>query len=456
MFVPGRRNPRGGWGGRLRALLEDQPSPIELVAGETFYQRVYVRAAGMWMLVMSCAAIVALLVPHSSIEGLNRAGVLSMLAVLPPLALCMVLRPASVPPRVADRFFVVAIGYATVIVSLVGPNGQMSTTVLTSGAVASFVLMRRRTALLAIAVLVIGYGILVSTQAGYPAPFTAWLVVSSATITTSVLLVSLVRIVERLASQERDARAELDAAHRELASLNEDLEARVERQVSEIGSLNKLRRFLSPQVAEAVLRDGDESLQAHRNQIAVFFVDLRGFTSFASEADPEEVMEVLDEFYVTVGAALHHHEATVGSFAGDGVMAYFGDPVAHRDPAGGAVQMALDLRESMREVVGCWRRRGYDLGYGMGIAFGYATLGPIGFPDHTEYTAVGPVVNLGARLCAVARDGEALVDVRTYVALGGRVETEPRSVELRGFRAAVTAHNILAWRAERDRVLFPA
>jgi class 3 adenylate cyclase len=254
-----------------------------------------------------------------------------------------------------------------------------------------------------------------------------------------------VSLVEDLAAKERAARSELDIAHEKMAVLNKELAERCDEQSEEIGSLQRLRQFLSPQVAEAVLQKGMDALMPHRGQVAVVFCDLRGFTAFSSSAAPEEVMEVLDRYYVTVGRALHRSGATVGTFAGDGIMAYFGDPVPHADPAGTAVEMATALRSPMCEIVAGWRRRGYDLGCGIGISYGYATIGPVGFEERTDYTALGPTVNLASRLCSMAADGEILIDGRTHEAVNGRVDAEERLLELRGFDHPVIAHNVTGW-----------
>jgi class 3 adenylate cyclase len=230
----------------------------------------------------------------------------------------------------------------------------------------------------------------------------------------------------------------------------------VDRQGEEIGSLSRLRQFLSPQVAEAVLQEGIEALAPHRCRIAVIFCDLRGFTNFSTSAEPEEVMEVLDRYYVTVGRSLHDGGATVGSFAGDGIMAYFGDPVPCEDPAGVAVQMAVELCTQMSAVVAGWRRRGFDLGCGMGIAYGYATIGPVGFDERTDYTALGPTVNLASRLCNMAADGEILIDGRAHEAVERKVECEERIVDVRGFRLPVHAYNITAWIGDEPSAMAPS
>ncbi|MBV8160913.1 MAG: adenylate/guanylate cyclase domain-containing protein [Acidimicrobiia bacterium] len=263
-------------------------------------------------------------------------------------------------------------------------------------------------------------------QSGWPDPFTYWIFLSSTVGVTGWIVRGLVTRAER--------------ARAALAMLNHTLEDKVEEQVGQLQRLGRLRRFLSPQVAEAVLSEGDEALlQPHRRQIAVFFCDLRGFTTFTGGAEPEEVVEALDEYYRVVGDVLRRHDATVGTFAGDGIMAYLNDPVPCGDPAGTAVQMAIELREPMAVFIDTWKRRGYDLGYGIGIAYGYATLGTIGFEGRHDYTALGSVVNLAARLCGEAASGQVLVDSRTSVALSQRFQTLAREVTLKGFASPVAA-----------------
>ncbi|MBV8296166.1 MAG: adenylate/guanylate cyclase domain-containing protein [Acidimicrobiia bacterium] len=171
-------------------------------------------------------------------------------------------------------------------------------------------------------------------------------------------------------------------------------------------------------------------------------MDLRGFTTFTGGAEAEEVVEALDAYYKVVGDVLRRHNATVGTFAGDGIMAYLNDPVPCDDPAGTAVQMAIELRGPMAAFIDTWRRRGYDLGYGVGIAYGYATLGTIGFEGRNDYTALGSVVNLAARLCGEAASGQVLVDGRTADALGHRFETMSREVTLKGFASPVAAFEV--------------
>ena len=209
----------------------------------------------------------------------------------------------------------------------------------------------------------------------------------------------------------------------------------------EVDSLGRLRRFLPAAVADAVLST-PELLAPHRRQIAVLFCDLRGFTPFAATVEPEDVVEVLDEYYRTVGAVLDEANATVGTFAGDGIMAYFNDPLPVDDPAGEAVRVALALGHPMEALGQRWRDRGFDLSYGVGIAYGYATLGMFGFDGRNDYTALGPVVNLASRLCQAADRSEVLVDRRTADSLRGRADLSERAVALKGYDDPLTVFHV--------------
>jgi class 3 adenylate cyclase len=215
------------------------------------------------------------------------------------------------------------------------------------------------------------------------------------------------------------------------ATLND----RVTAQVSEIGRLNRLRRFLSPQVAEAVLSGQETDVtQPHRRRIAVLFCDLRGFTAFTNSAEPEEVIGVLDEYYRAVGTVLHDHDATIGDYAGDGIMAYVGDPVPRDDAAIVAVKMTGAIVEAMSAITAEWKRRGYDLDYGIGIAYGYATLGIVGFDGRYDYTPIGGVVNLAARLCAKAGPSQVLLDHATHIeTIDAHVSEPVPDLELKGY-----------------------
>jgi class 3 adenylate cyclase/DNA-binding CsgD family transcriptional regulator len=232
---------------------------------------------------------------------------------------------------------------------------------------------------------------------------------------------------------------------KELASWNATLTQRVDSQIEEIERLARLRRFLSPQLADLIVSSGDDaSLRSHRREIAVLFCDLRGFTAFAESSEPEEVMAVLGQFHDVLGELIAEFEATVGYFAGDGLMVFFNDPVPCPEPAFRAVCMATQLRASMQPLLGGWKRRGHDLGIGIGITHGYATLGEIGFEGRSEYAAIGNVVTLASRLCDEAVDGQILVSTSAFAAVEARVEAEPLpDMRLKGIARTVAVHNIL-------------
>ena len=195
----------------------------------------------------------------------------------------------------------------------------------------------------------------------------------------------------------------IEAQAAELAAWNRELEQRVSEQVDALERMGRLRRFLSPQLAELVVSSGDESfLESHRREITVVFCDLRGFTSFAETVEPEDVMAVLGEYHAALGDLVHRFEGTLERFTGDGLMVIFNDPLACPDAPERAVRMALAMRARVAELAEGWSRRGYDLDFGVGIAQGHATLGRIGFEGRSDYAAIGSVTNLAARLCAEA------------------------------------------------------
>src|SRR5260370_15876 len=196
----------------------------------------------------------------------------------------------------------------------------------------------------------------------------------------------------------------------ELALWNTELEARVQAQLGEIQRMGTLKRFLAPQLAELIVSSGDDRiLQTHRRDIVVVFCDLRGFTSFAETAEPEEVLDLLREYHEALGPVVTRSEGTLDHFSGDGIMVFFNDPLPCPDPAERAVRMASEMREAVVRLQGDWRRRGREIGFGVGIAQGYATLGQIGFAERIDYTAIGPACNLAARLCDAALDGQILI-----------------------------------------------
>jgi adenylate cyclase len=183
----------------------------------------------------------------------------------------------------------------------------------------------------------------------------------------------------------------------------------------------KLKRFLAPQVAELVDRKGDDGLlEGHRTQVVAVFCDLRGFTAFSAKAAPEEVMSVLSEYYEALGGIITEHAATLTRFEGDGLMVLVNAPVAVEEPALRAVDMALGMQRSVQGLIVGWRNSGYGVGFGVGLAMGPATVGRIGYENRFDYTAIGSVVNLAARLCASAADREILIDVEVAEAVRGK------------------------------------
>jgi class 3 adenylate cyclase len=254
-------------------------------------------------------------------------------------------------------------------------------------------------------------------------------------------LVARVRSMLRI--KELHDRVEAQAV--ELASWNRMLEQRVAEQVVQIERVSRLKRFLSPQIAELILSSSThEPLASHRRQVTIVFGDLRGFTAFAEIAEPEEVMAVLREYHEALGTLVHEFEGTLERFLGDGIMVIFGDPIPCPDSCERAVQMAVAMRRRLSELSKKWRRERHELGFGVGIAYGYATLGAIGFEGRSEYSAIGTVANLAARLCAEARDGQILVDSKVREALDEKATAElVGELTLKGLRRPIAAYNVL-------------
>ena len=231
----------------------------------------------------------------------------------------------------------------------------------------------------------------------------------------------------------------------QLVELNQTLDQRVRDQVGELDRLGRLKRFLSPQLAELVASSGDASfLESHRREIAVVFCDLRDFTGFAETAEPEEVMGVLAEYHQALGELIYSFEGTLERFAGDGLMVFFNDPNPCDDAALRAVAMAVAMRERVTELARGWHNRGHELEFGIGITQGYATLGRIGFKERSDYAAIGTVTNLAARLCAKAKGGQILIPQRVQSAVEDQIETEPAGdLDLKGFSKLVRAYNVI-------------
>jgi adenylate cyclase len=230
----------------------------------------------------------------------------------------------------------------------------------------------------------------------------------------------------------------------ELAEWNAELEARVTTQLEELQRMNRLRRFLSPQVADLVINSGDDSiLGSHRREIVVVFCDLRGFTAFAESSEPEEVMGVLGEYHTALGELIFRYEGTLERFTGDGLMVFFNDPIPLEDPTQRAVEMALVMRDRVAGLVEGWSRLGHDLGFGVGIAQGFATLGRIGYEGRFDYAAIGTVTNLAARLCGEADAGQVLVSQRVFSAVEAVAAGEPvGALELKGFSRPIRVFRV--------------
>ena len=231
----------------------------------------------------------------------------------------------------------------------------------------------------------------------------------------------------------------------QLQEWNRTLELRVAEQLSLVERLGRLKRFFSPQLAELIVAGGaDDPLKTHRREITVCFLDLRGFTAFAETVEPEEVMGVLREYHAEMGKLILEHEGTLERFTGDGMMIFFNDPVPVSDPGRRAVQMALAMRECVSSLVNKWRKLGYELELGIGIAQGYATIGAIGFEGRWDYGAIGSVTNLAARLCGEAKPNQILISKRVLAMNEDALEVEPvGELSLKGFQRPIPAFNVV-------------
>ncbi len=230
-----------------------------------------------------------------------------------------------------------------------------------------------------------------------------------------------------------------------LEEWNRTLEEKVRQQVEEMERISRIKRYLSPQIAETILKSDDDSLfKSHRRDITVVFLDLRGFTAFSDSAEPEEVMELLRSYHAEMGKLIFKFEGTVEHFAGDGIMVFFNDPIPCEDHTRRAVGMALEMRDRAGALRAGWTKKGYDLHVGLGVASGYATLGNIGFEGRMDYGAIGNVTNLAARLCGEAKGGQILISQRVLAAVEESVDTEPvGELSLKGFHRPVPAYNVL-------------
>lgn len=235
-----------------------------------------------------------------------------------------------------------------------------------------------------------------------------------------------------------------------LTTLNESLEQKVSAQVAEIERINRLRRFLPEQVANLVVASNEavDPLTSHRREVTVVFCDLRGFTAFAEIAEPEEVMAVLAEYHACLGAIIDRHEGTLERFIGDGLLVLFNDPLPCADHTERAVRMAVAMREAIGELSAGWLRQGHELGFGIGIARGHATIGRIGFERRSDYAVIGSVANLAARLCDEAKAGQILASQRAFGPIEAHVEARAMGeLTLKGFRRPMAAFDIARWRS---------
>jgi adenylate cyclase len=250
---------------------------------------------------------------------------------------------------------------------------------------------------------------------------------------------------KRLHDQVVAQAADLASQAAELANWNKTLEQRVADQLGEIERMGRLRRFLSPQVADLIVASGmEKQLQSHRGEITALFCDLRGFTRFSETSDPEDVMVLLRDYHAVIGQIVIKYGATLEHFAGDGVMMIFNAPVPIDKPQLQAVRMALEMRDAMGTFTQKWRRLGHDIGFGIGISHGFATLGTIGFEGRFDYAAVGTVSNIASRLCDEAKPGQILISPRVLMAVEDTMKVElVGELTLKGIQRPMTAYNVI-------------
>ena len=250
----------------------------------------------------------------------------------------------------------------------------------------------------------------------------------------------------RLLGELRERTEQLAVQAQKLADLNQQLEVRVADQVGEIERMGRLRRFLPPQVADLIVASGSEKqLESHRREITALFCDLRGFTGFTEIADAEDVMALLRDYHAAIGEIIIKYNGTLERYAGDGVMVVFNDPVPVENPALQAVLMALELRQAIGALTATWSRLGHEIGFGIGIAHGFATLGTIGFEGRFDYAAIGTVSNVASRLCDEAKPGQILISPRVLMKVENTVKVEPvGEFELKGIRRPLAAYNVVA------------
>jgi adenylate cyclase len=239
----------------------------------------------------------------------------------------------------------------------------------------------------------------------------------------------------------------LKEMHNTLEDWNRSLADTVRKQVADLERMARLKRYLAPQIAETILGEDSDLFKTHRREITIVFLDLRGFTAFSDDAEPEEVMEFLRHYHTEMGRLVFKFEGTLERFMGDGIVVIFNDPMLCEGHAQKAARMAIEMRDRVKELRTAWRKKGYDLDLGVGFAAGYATLGTMGFEGRMDYGTVGNLPNLAARLCAEARGGQILTDQKTMSRLEDAFDAEPiDALTLKGIHRPVSAFNIIGVR----------
>jgi class 3 adenylate cyclase len=421
----------------------DAPAPLEALVGPEQYGRILGRSWTRLSVLGAPLATTAVLI-DGHLGGADRGAIVAELIFLA-LVFAVFRRVTSTPQWVVLVATILAATAIGLWVGLLGPTAAEVTVLVPIAAAMSSIWLAGRWSVIATVAAAAAYALTLVARDVDAAAQRGVIVFGLTSLLVGEMSWVLAR-VHTLAEQERAASAEAarlaiaeHEAREELAELNRTLEDRVQQQVSEIEGLGRLRRFVPSQVADAALAG---SLQPHRRQIAVVFCDLRGFSAFSNTSEPEEILEVLEAYYEVVGEALRGFGATPGPFQGDGIVAYFNDPEPCDDPAGRAVAMAVSIQEPLDGLCLRWARRGFDLGHAMGIAYGYATLGTVGFEGRSDYTPLGAVVNMALRLRDEADWGEILIDGRTHHAVEDRVVAEPCLLDLKGFEGPVQAYRL--------------
>ena len=236
--------------------------------------------------------------------------------------------------------------------------------------------------------------------------------------------------------------------HDQLEVWNRTLADKVKQQVGELERMNRLKRYLSPQIAETILADEENLFKTHRREITIVFLDLRGFTAFSDSAEPEEVMDFLRDYHAEMGTLVFKFEGTLERFMGDGIVVIFNDPIRCENHVQKAIEMSLEMRDRVKELRIAWSKKGYDLDLGVGLATGYTTLGTVGFEGRMDYGSVGNLPNLAARLCAEAKGGQILTDQKTFSRIEDLVQAETvEELRLKGLARPVTAYNLIGLRS---------